>query len=77
MKKLFIIIFIYLNLTFQVNSQSKTIKEFFLTCEGVLNSTYTGDKSPESKKFYQDIKVTIDKNLTINGLIKVSKHFNL
>ena len=30
--------------------------------------------SPES--FSLD-KITIDKNLTINGLIKVSKHFNL
>ena len=62
MKKLFIIIFIYLNLTLHVNSQSKTIKEFFLTCEGVLNSTYTGDQSPEKTKFYQDIKVSINKN---------------
>ena len=45
----------------------------------VLPMTQEKAKTWKDGSKYKDIKdkVTIDKNLTINGLIKVSKHFNL
>ena len=64
---------------------------FFWGYNGLINGIISKIKKKTNQKykivftgglahlFNKDIKdkVTIDKNLTINGLIKVSKHFNL
>tara|TARA_A100001037_G_scaffold300325_1_gene327605 strand:+ start:24 stop:764 length:741 start_codon:yes stop_codon:yes gene_type:complete len=73
------------------NTQQAVLSGFFWGYNGLINGIISKIKKKTNQKykiiftgglahlFNKDIKdkVTIDKNLTINGLIKVSKHFNL
>ena len=73
------------------NTEQAVLSGFFWGYNGLINGIISKIKKKTNQKykiiftgglahlFNQDIKdnVTIDKNLTINGLIKVSKHFNL
>ena len=73
------------------NTEQAVLSGFFWGYNGLINGIISKIKKKTNQKykiiftgglahlFNKDIKdkVTIDKNLTINGLIKVSKHFNL
>ena len=73
------------------NTKQAVLSGFFWGYNGLINGIISKIKKKTNQKykivftgglahlFNKDIKdnVTIDKNLTINGLIKVSKHFNL
>ena len=73
------------------NTEQAVMSGFFWGYNGLINGIISKIKKKTNQKykivftgglahlFSKDIKdkVTIDKNLTINGLIKVSKHFNL
>ena len=73
------------------NTKQAVLSGFFWGYNGLVNGIISKIKKKTNHKykiiftgglahlFNKDIKdkVTIDKNLTINGLIKVSKHFNL
>ena len=73
------------------NTKQAVLSGFFWGYNGLVNGIISKIKKKTNQKykiiftgglahlFNKDIKdkVTIDKNLTINGLIKVSKHFNL
>ena len=73
------------------NTEQAVMSGFFWGYNGLINGIISKIKKKTNQKykivftgglahlFNKDIKdkVTIDKNLTINGLIKVSKHFNL
>ena len=73
------------------NTRQAVLSGFFWGYTGLINSIISKIKKKTNKNykifftgglahlFNKDIKdkITIDKNLTINGLIKVSKHFNL
>ena len=73
------------------NTEQAVLSGFFWGYNGLINGIISRIKKKTNQKykiiftgglahlFNKDIKdkVTIDKNLTINGLIKVSKHFNL
>ena len=73
------------------NTEQAVLSGFFWGYNGLINGIISKIKKKTNQKykiiftgglahlFNKDIKdrITIDKNLTINGLIKVSKHFNL
>ena len=73
------------------NTEQAVLSGFFWGYNGLINGIISKIKKKTNQKykiiftgglahlFNKDIKdkVTVDKNLTINGLIKVSKHFNL
>ena len=73
------------------NTKQAVLSGFFWGYNGLINGIISKIKKKTNQKykiiftgglahlFNKDIKdkITIDKNLTINGLIKVSKHFNL
>ena len=73
------------------NTKQAVLSGFFWGYNGLVNGIISKIKKKTNQKykiiftgglahlFNKDIKdkITIDKNLTINGLIKVSKHFNL
>ncbi len=73
------------------NTEQAVLSGFFWGYNGLINGIISKIKKKTNQKykivftgglahlFNKDIKdkVTIDKNLTINGLIKISKHFNL
>ncbi len=73
------------------NTEQAVLSGFLWGYNGLINGIISKIKKKTNQKykiiftgglahlFNKDIKdkVTIDKNLTINGLIKVSKHFNL
>ena len=73
------------------NTKQAVLSGFFWGYNGLINGIISKIKKKTDQKykiiftgglahlFNKDIKdkITIDKNLTINGLIKVSKHFNL
>jgi len=73
------------------NTEQAVLSGFFWGYNGLINGIISKIKKKTNQKykivftgglahlFNKDIKdkVIIDKNLTINGLIKVSKHFNL
>ena len=73
------------------NTEQAVLSGFFWGYNGLINGIISKIKKKTNQKykivftgglahlFNKDIKdkVTIDKNLTINGLIKVSKYFNL
>ena len=73
------------------NTKQAVLSGFFWGYNGLINGIISKIKKKTNQKyeiiftgglahlFHKDIKdkITIDKNLTINGLIKVSKHFNL
>ena len=73
------------------NTKQAVLSGFFWGYIGLINGIISKIKKKTNQKykiiftgglahlFNKDIKdrITIDKNLTINGLIKVSKHFNL
>ena len=73
------------------NTKQAVLSGFFWGYNGLINGIISKIKKKTNQKykiiftgglahlFNEDIKdkITIDKNLTINGLIKVSKHFNL
>ena len=73
------------------NTKQAVLSGFFWGYNGLINGIISKIKKKTNQKykiiftgglahlFNKDIKdkVTINKNLTINGLIKVSKHFNL
>ena len=73
------------------NTEQAVLSGFFWGYNGLINGIISKIKKKTNQNykivftgclaylFNKDIKdkVTIDKNLTINGLIKVSKHFNL
>jgi len=73
------------------NTEQAVLSGFFWGYNGLINGIISKIKKKTNQKykiiftgglahlFNKDIKdkVTINKNLTINGLIKVSKHFNL
>ena len=73
------------------NTKQAVLSGFFWGYNGLINNIISKIKKKTEKKykiiftgglahlFNKDIKdrITIDKNLTINGLIKVSKYFNL
>ena len=73
------------------NTKQAVLSGFFWGYNGLVNGIISKIKKKTNQKykiiftgglahlFNKDIKdkVTVDKNLTINGLIKVSKHFNL
>ena len=73
------------------NTEQAVMSGFFWGYNGLINGIISKIKKKTNQKykiiftgglahlFNKDIKdkITIDKNLTINGLIKVSKHFNL
>ena len=73
------------------NTKQAVLSGFFWGYNGLINGIISKIKKKNNQKykiiftgglahlFNKDIKdrITIDKNLTINGLIKVSKHFNL
>ena len=73
------------------NTKQAVLSGFFWGYNGLVNGIISKIKKKTNHKykiiftgglahlFNKDIKdkITIDKNLTINGLIKVSKHFNL
>ena len=73
------------------NTKQAVLSGFFWGYNGLINGIISKIKKKTNQRykiiftgglahlFNKDIKdkITIDKNLTINGLIKVSKHFNL
>jgi len=73
------------------NTEQAVLSGFFWGYNGLINGIISKIKKKTNQKykiiftgglahlFNKDIKdkITVDKNLTINGLIKVSKHFNL
>ena len=73
------------------NTKQAVLSGFFWGYNGLINGIISKIKKKTNQKykiiftgglahlFNKDIKdkITVDKNLTINGLIKVSKHFNL
>ena len=73
------------------NTKQAVLSGFFWGYTGLINSIILKIKKKTNQKykiiftgglahlFNEDIKdkITVDKNLTINGLIKVSKYFNL
>ena len=73
------------------NTKQAVLSGFFWGYNGLINGIISKIKKKTNQKykiiftgglahlFNKDIKdkISIDKNLTINGLIKVSKHFNL
>ena len=73
------------------NTEQAVLSGFFWGYNGLINGIISKIKKKTNQKykiiftgglahlFNKDIKdkVAVDKNLTINGLIKVSKHFNL
>ena len=73
------------------NTEQAVLSGFFWGYNGLINGIISKIKKRTNQKykiiftgglahlFNKDIKdkITVDKNLTINGLIKVSKHFNL